>query len=164
MKPSPPGATAKAPHELTEAQQKLIDEEPSQTLAQQENMKISGTNARHMVMQKLMRKSEVREREKNVQNQDIPRPGKCSGWAFVWHTWGLWFDSWSCDTKDIIIWVSSALLSAQHVRIRDRLAESESGWWSGLGHTVGLTSLDALHSSDVVFQWPSTIKTGRRSD
>lgn len=55
--------TAKAPSgvgpELTEAQQKLVDEDPTQTLDQQENMKISGTNARHMVMQKLMRKSEV---------------------------------------------------------------------------------------------------------
>ena len=48
------------PHELTEAQKKLVAEDPAQTLDQQENMKISGSNARHMVMQKLMRKSEVR--------------------------------------------------------------------------------------------------------
>lgn len=47
-------------HELTEAQKKLVAEDPAQTLDQQENMKISGSNARHMVMQKLMRKSEVR--------------------------------------------------------------------------------------------------------
>jgi len=47
-------------HVLTEAQKKLVAEDPAQTLDQQENMKISGSNARHMVMQKLMRKSEVR--------------------------------------------------------------------------------------------------------
>jgi len=35
-------------------------EELPQTLEQQESMKISGSNARHMVMQKLMRKSECR--------------------------------------------------------------------------------------------------------
>ncbi|XP_064603258.1 poly(U)-binding-splicing factor PUF60-like isoform X2 [Liolophura sinensis] len=46
--------------QLTEAQQKLVDEDPAQSLDQQENMKISGTNARHMVMQKLMRKSDNR--------------------------------------------------------------------------------------------------------
>lgn len=51
------GGSQGAP-ELTEAQRKLVEEEPAQTLDQQENMKISGTNARHMVMQKLMRKSE----------------------------------------------------------------------------------------------------------
>lgn len=45
--------------ELTEAQKKLVEEEPTQTLDAQENMKISGSNARHMVMQKLMRPSEV---------------------------------------------------------------------------------------------------------
>lgn len=39
---------------------KNADEDQSQTLEQQESMKISGTNARHMVMQKLMRKSECR--------------------------------------------------------------------------------------------------------
>ena len=47
------------PHELTESQKKLVAEDPAQTLDQQENMKISGSNARHMVMQKLMRKSQV---------------------------------------------------------------------------------------------------------
>ena len=46
--------------ELTEAQKKLVDEEPAQTLGSQEDMKISGSNARHMVMQKLMRPSECR--------------------------------------------------------------------------------------------------------
>ena len=45
--------------ELTESQKKLVEEEPTQTLGAQEDMKISGSNARHMVMQKLMRPSEV---------------------------------------------------------------------------------------------------------
>ena len=36
-----------------------MEEEPNQTLEQQETMKISGSNARHMVMQKLMRQSQV---------------------------------------------------------------------------------------------------------
>jgi poly(U)-binding-splicing factor PUF60 len=36
---------------------KAMEEDSSQSLDQQENMKISGSNARHMVMQKLMRKS-----------------------------------------------------------------------------------------------------------
>jgi len=44
--------------ELTEAQKKLVSEEQAQTLDAQENMKISGSNARHMVMQKLMRNTE----------------------------------------------------------------------------------------------------------
>jgi len=39
-----------------ETQKKPVEDQP-QTLDQQENMKISGSNARHMVMQKLMRKS-----------------------------------------------------------------------------------------------------------
>ena len=47
------------PPQLTEAQKRLVEEDPGQTLAQQENMQISGSQARHMVMQKLMRKSEV---------------------------------------------------------------------------------------------------------
>lgn len=38
---------------------KAVEEEPGQTLAQQENIQISGSQARHMVMQKLMRKTEV---------------------------------------------------------------------------------------------------------
>ena len=50
-----------APLELTAAQRKLVAEDPTQTLAQQENIEISGSNARHMVMQKLMRnQTEVR--------------------------------------------------------------------------------------------------------
>ena len=48
------------PGQLTEAQKKLVEDDPAQTLDQQENMKISGSNARHMVMQKLMRMSEYR--------------------------------------------------------------------------------------------------------
>ncbi|CAH1784833.1 unnamed protein product [Owenia fusiformis] len=40
---------------LTEAQKKLVEDEKNQSLDQQENMQISGSNARHMVMQKLMR-------------------------------------------------------------------------------------------------------------
>ena len=45
---------------------KINQDELPQTLEQQESMKISGTNARHMVMQKLMRKSEVVEVILNV--------------------------------------------------------------------------------------------------
>lgn len=41
-----------------EDKKKAAEEDQSQTLEQQESMKISGTNARHMVMQKLMRNSE----------------------------------------------------------------------------------------------------------
>lgn len=39
-----------------ELQKKLLDENEPQTLQQQENMSIKGQNARHLVMQKLMRK------------------------------------------------------------------------------------------------------------
>ena len=56
---APSGGGGGGPPELTEAQKKLVEEDPAQTLDQQENMKISGSNARHMVMQKLMRRSEV---------------------------------------------------------------------------------------------------------
>lgn len=42
-----------------EEAEKTADEETNQTLEQQETMKISGSNARHMVMQKLMRQSQV---------------------------------------------------------------------------------------------------------
>lgn len=42
-----------------EGKQNKLDDESSQSLAQQENMKISGSNARHMVMQKLMRAPQV---------------------------------------------------------------------------------------------------------
>lgn len=40
-------------------EEKLAQDELPQTLEQQESMEISGSSARHMVMQKLMRKSEV---------------------------------------------------------------------------------------------------------
>ena len=42
-----------------EEREKKLEEELPQTLEQQETMKISGSNARHMVMQKLMRQQEV---------------------------------------------------------------------------------------------------------
>ena len=41
-----------------ELQKKLLDDSEPQTLRQQENMSIKGQSARHLVMQKLMRKSE----------------------------------------------------------------------------------------------------------
>ena len=56
LKPELPKSAG--PLQLSEAQKKLVDEEQAQTLAAQENMKISGSNARHMVMQKLMRDSQ----------------------------------------------------------------------------------------------------------
>ncbi|XP_053407072.1 poly(U)-binding-splicing factor PUF60-like isoform X1 [Mercenaria mercenaria] len=46
--------------EKKEAEKKMAEEEVNQTLEQQETMKISGSNARHMVMQKLMRQSQSR--------------------------------------------------------------------------------------------------------
>lgn len=45
---------------LTDAQKKLVEEDAGQTLAQQENMQISGSQARQMVMQKLLRANETR--------------------------------------------------------------------------------------------------------
>lgn len=42
-----------------ELQKKLLEEAEPQTLQQQENMSIKGQSARHLVMQKLMRKTEV---------------------------------------------------------------------------------------------------------
>lgn len=42
-----------------ELQKKLLEETEPQTLQQQENMSIKGQSARHLVMQKLMRKTEV---------------------------------------------------------------------------------------------------------
>ncbi|XP_005092717.1 poly(U)-binding-splicing factor PUF60 isoform X2 [Aplysia californica] len=54
-----PVSAAGAVEEETE-ENKGNQEELPQTLEQQESMKISGSNARHMVMQKLMRKSECR--------------------------------------------------------------------------------------------------------
>jgi hypothetical protein len=44
-----------------ELQKKLLEETEPQTLQQQENMSIKGQSARHLVMQKLMRKVEVRQ-------------------------------------------------------------------------------------------------------
>lgn len=43
-----------------ELQKKLLDENEPQTLSQQENMSIKGQSARHLVMQKLMRKVDSR--------------------------------------------------------------------------------------------------------
>lgn len=45
---------------LTDAQKKLVEEDAGQTLAQQENMQISGSQARQMVMQRLLRANETR--------------------------------------------------------------------------------------------------------
>lgn len=59
MIPLPPQDKEKELKKEEEEKQKKADEDATQTLDQQENMKISGTNARHMVMQKLMRKTEV---------------------------------------------------------------------------------------------------------
>ncbi len=47
---------------------------------------------------------------------------------------------------------SSALLSAQHMRVRDRVAGSDVLGW------------DTLPTRGVVFQWASTVNTGRGSD
>lgn len=44
---------------LEELEKKLAEEQEPQTLQQQENMMIKGTNARHILMQKLMRRTEV---------------------------------------------------------------------------------------------------------
>ena len=58
-----PKAAPSGQMQLSDAQKKLIDEDQAQTLAAQENMKISGSNARHMVMQKLMRENEQNVRK-----------------------------------------------------------------------------------------------------
>ena len=48
--------------ELTETQKALIESEATQSLEQQESLNIKGSNQRHMIMQKLMRKtSEVND-------------------------------------------------------------------------------------------------------
>lgn len=44
---------------LEELEKKLAEEQEPQTLQQQENMMIKGTSARHILMQKLMRRTEV---------------------------------------------------------------------------------------------------------
>ena len=59
MIPLPPQDKEKDLKKEEEEKMKKAEEDSSQTLDQQENMAISGTNARHMVMQKLMRKTEV---------------------------------------------------------------------------------------------------------
>jgi poly(U)-binding-splicing factor PUF60 len=46
--------------QLTDAQKRLVEEDAGQTLASQENMQISGSQARQMVMQKLLRNTETR--------------------------------------------------------------------------------------------------------
>jgi len=51
---------AKAKQQHEELKQKLLDEVEPQTLQQQENISIKGSSARHLVMQKLMRKAESR--------------------------------------------------------------------------------------------------------
>lgn len=54
----PPQPLLPPPTEEEDEEEKKGDDEIPQSLDQQENMKISGSNARHMVMQKLMRKAE----------------------------------------------------------------------------------------------------------
>ncbi len=58
--------------------------------------------------------------------------------------------------KVLKFWGSAALLTAQPIRVRDRLASWESGQWCGLGH----------HGEPVVwcFRVLSLNYTGRRSD
>lgn len=46
--------------DLTESQKKLIEDDATMSLEQQESMKISGLQARNLVMQKLMKRSESR--------------------------------------------------------------------------------------------------------
>ena len=59
--PPPAAAAAVGPPQLTETQKALVDDDAAQSLEQQESMNIKGSNQRHMIMQKLMRKtSEVR--------------------------------------------------------------------------------------------------------
>ena len=45
--------------DLTESQKRLMEDDNAMSLEQQENMKISGAEARHLVMHKLMRRTEV---------------------------------------------------------------------------------------------------------
>ena len=56
LKPELPKSAG--PLQLSEAQKQLVEEGPVQSLAAQENIRISGSNARHLVMQKLMRDSQ----------------------------------------------------------------------------------------------------------
>ncbi|XP_066902382.1 poly(U)-binding-splicing factor half pint isoform X2 [Halyomorpha halys] len=55
-----PISSAPVPLFKEELQKKLLEENEPQTLQQQENMSIKGQSARHLVMQKLMRKVESR--------------------------------------------------------------------------------------------------------
>ncbi|XP_054717868.1 poly(U)-binding-splicing factor PUF60-like isoform X1 [Uloborus diversus] len=52
------GANEAQKQKLEELEKKLAEEQEPQTLQQQENMMIKGTNARHILMQKLMRRTE----------------------------------------------------------------------------------------------------------
>ncbi|XP_035672053.1 poly(U)-binding-splicing factor PUF60-like isoform X1 [Branchiostoma floridae] len=56
MKPAVTTTSSAGP--ANEEQRKKVEDDLPQTLGQQENLSISGSNARHMVMQKLLRKSE----------------------------------------------------------------------------------------------------------
>lgn len=53
-------ASTVSAHAAAAVTNRLTDEDSTQTLAQQENMQITGTQARHMVMQKLSRSSEMK--------------------------------------------------------------------------------------------------------
>ena len=55
------GAAAAAAGSTDDVRKKLEQEMP-QSISEQENMTISGSSARHMVMQKLLRQEEVRKR------------------------------------------------------------------------------------------------------
>lgn len=54
-----PPAISGAAEVKKEDEEKLLDTERLEMLSEQEHMSISGSNARHMVMQKLLRKQEV---------------------------------------------------------------------------------------------------------
>ncbi len=64
--------------------------------------------------------------------------------------------SWPRQTKDVKISGSAALLSAQHKGVKDRLAR--------LRVRIMVWDDTSLPTRGVVFQWASTIKTGRGSD
>ncbi|CAL1271655.1 unnamed protein product [Larinioides sclopetarius] len=53
-----PAANDSQKQKIEELEKKLAEEQEPQTLQQQENMMIKGTNARHILMQKLMRRNE----------------------------------------------------------------------------------------------------------
>lgn len=58
-----PPAEERRPTHQEELAKKLMEDNEPQTLQQQETMSIKGQSARHLVMQKLMRKSEVRRKD-----------------------------------------------------------------------------------------------------